>query len=173
MAFCGNCGTKMEDNVRFCPSCGTDVGGADAATPAPAPEQAPIQPIQAAPVEAAMPIAPQEADSKDAQDNKTMGILAYILFFIPLINGCYKTSPFAKFHTNQGIILAIAAAAYAVCSGILSTILGFIPFIGWILVMLLSLVGFAFPVFCIIGMINASKGLLKPLPLIGKFTILK
>jgi predicted RNA-binding Zn-ribbon protein involved in translation (DUF1610 family) len=27
MAFCSNCGTKMEDGAKFCPSCGTPAGG--------------------------------------------------------------------------------------------------------------------------------------------------
>jgi RNA polymerase subunit RPABC4/transcription elongation factor Spt4 len=27
MAFCANCGTKLEDGARFCPSCGTPAGG--------------------------------------------------------------------------------------------------------------------------------------------------
>jgi RNA polymerase subunit RPABC4/transcription elongation factor Spt4 len=34
MAFCSNCGTKMEDGAKFCPSCGTPAGGA---VPAPKP----------------------------------------------------------------------------------------------------------------------------------------
>ena len=25
MAFCANCGTQVQDEVKFCPSCGTDV----------------------------------------------------------------------------------------------------------------------------------------------------
>jgi RNA polymerase subunit RPABC4/transcription elongation factor Spt4 len=28
MAFCINCGTKIEDGVKFCPGCGTQVGAA-------------------------------------------------------------------------------------------------------------------------------------------------
>jgi RNA polymerase subunit RPABC4/transcription elongation factor Spt4 len=33
MAFCVNCGTKMEDGAKFCPSCGTPAGGAAPAQP--------------------------------------------------------------------------------------------------------------------------------------------
>ena len=25
MAFCGNCGTKIDDNAKFCPGCGQAV----------------------------------------------------------------------------------------------------------------------------------------------------
>jgi RNA polymerase subunit RPABC4/transcription elongation factor Spt4 len=36
MAFCANCGTKMEDGAKFCPSCGTRAaGGGDAGGAAP------------------------------------------------------------------------------------------------------------------------------------------
>ena len=31
-----------------------------------------------------------------------MAIIAYILFFVPLLTGDRKKSPFVKFHTNQG-----------------------------------------------------------------------
>jgi RNA polymerase subunit RPABC4/transcription elongation factor Spt4 len=34
MAFCANCGTKMEDGAKFCPACGTPAGGAAPAKPA-------------------------------------------------------------------------------------------------------------------------------------------
>lgn len=42
MAFCTNCGTKLEDAAKFCPKCGTPVAK-DAQTPkaAPAPDLAP------------------------------------------------------------------------------------------------------------------------------------
>lgn len=38
MAFCSNCGTKMDDGAKFCPSCGTPAGGA-APAPKPATEK--------------------------------------------------------------------------------------------------------------------------------------
>ena len=209
MAFCGNCGTKMEDNQRFCPECGTDVTGAAPAQQAAEPvqtfeqpavtppvvEQAPVveQPVTyqpaapqpeaqaytppAAPVAYAAPAADAgvqpEVDPQDAQANKTMAVLAYIIFFIPLLSGAAKTSPFAKFHTNQGIILAIAAVAYSILNSILSSLLAFIPVIGWLLILLLGLLGFVVPVLCIMGIINAVNGRMKEIPVIGKFTILK
>jgi hypothetical protein len=39
MAFCANCGTKMDDGVKFCPSCGTAAGGVPPAAPKPATEK--------------------------------------------------------------------------------------------------------------------------------------
>jgi uncharacterized membrane protein len=106
---------------------------------------------------------------KDAEDNKIMGILAYlgILFLVPYLAA--KESPFARFHANQGCVLFIVAIAL----WIVSTICAFIPYIGWLLSLLIWLLYMGIFVLMIIGIINAVKGEMKQLPLIGKYTILK
>jgi uncharacterized membrane protein len=106
---------------------------------------------------------------KDAEDNKIMAFLAYwgILFLVPLLAA--KDSPFAKFHANQGCVLFIVEIAIVIAM----TIVGFIPFIGWILAILIYLLYLVCFVFAIIGMINAFKGEMKELPIIGKYTVLK
>jgi uncharacterized membrane protein len=179
MAFCGNCGTQAE-NVKFCPSCGQPVGTARQAAPvrqaAPAQQAVPTrQQIPAAPAYAppVVPGAPGQADIRDAQDNKTMAILAYILFCVPLLTGAHKTSAFARYHTNQGTALFIAAAVYGLAYGILSAILIFIPVIGWALIMLLGFASLFFLVLCIVGILNAANGRTRPLPLVGKLEIIK
>ena len=53
MAFCTNCGTKVENGVKFCPECGTQLMGAAPAQPEP-----PVQP--AAPVQPEPPVRAQE-----------------------------------------------------------------------------------------------------------------
>ena len=101
-------------------------------------------------------------DPNDVQSNKVMAILAYfgILFLIPLLAA--KESAYARYHTNQGLILFLFVF---VCG-----ILGVIPRIGW----LITTVGYlAWFVFLIIGVINAAGGKMKPLPLIGNFTLIK
>ncbi len=177
MAFCGNCGTQVQDGNRFCPTCGQPMAAAPEQPQQP--QQAYQQPQQeyaqqrqgyAPPV---MPGAPQSENIRDAQDNKAMAVLAYILFFIPLLTGAHKTSPFVKFHTNQGTVLFIAAAIYGIAYSILSAILIFIPVVGWLLIMLLGLASIIFLIFCIVGIIGAVNGTMKPLPLIGKFTVVK
>jgi uncharacterized membrane protein len=112
------------------------------------------------------------ASSKDAENNKGMAIIAYILFFVPLLTGDHKKSPFVKFHTNQGTVLFLTWIAW----WFVSLILGFV-FRGWFLWAIFSLVGFAVWVVVIVllvlGIINAVNGKMKPLPVIGKFTIIK
>lgn len=114
---------------------------------------------QAAPA-APAPSAPK-ADPQDAEKNKVMGILAYILFLIPMLAA--KDSKFAMYHANQGLVLFLVS----IVGGI---VLGFIPILGWIIGMFWPLV---IIVFVILGIINASKGEMKPLPVIGGWQILK
>jgi len=102
----------------------------------------------------------QQDAAADVEKNKTMGILAYILFFIPLLAA--RDSKFAMYHANQGLALFIVAVASNVVAG-------FIPFFGQLLAGLLSLAVLAFMV---IGIISASKGEMKPLPIIGGINLL-
>lgn len=101
-------------------------------------------------------------DQNDVQSNKVMAILAYfgILFLIPLFAA--KESPFARYHTNQGLVLFLFV--------VLCNILAWIPKVGLIVAYIGYLIGF---VFFIIGVINAAGGKMKPLPLIGNITLIK
>ncbi|MCM2677059.1 hypothetical protein [Alkalicoccobacillus plakortidis] len=106
----------------------------------------------------------QTDSKKDAQDNKLFAIVAYIpiLFLIPLLAA--KESPFARYHANQGALVTIIwAAGYLITSivpGLLNILLG--PIFG-----LLMLAIF------IIGVLNVSKGEMKPLPIIGETKLIK
>ena len=109
------------------------------------------------------PEAPQ-ASSADAEKNKAMGILGYIvtpLFFLPLISDA-KDSPFAKFHANQQLLLLITWMAVSIVGGI-------IPFLGWFV----PLGSICCLVLMVMGIINASKGEIKELPVIGGISIIK
>lgn len=157
MAFCTKCGVEAPKDVKFCASCGNAIDA-----------------------EAAQTVTVSE--DKDAQDNKGMGILAYILFFIPLLKGAHKTSPFVKYHTNQGTVLFILAMAYAIVEEILRSMIkvptsfyGVVSFPetpGW-LNLILSLGNLAIFVLFIMGIVNVVNGKKVPLPLIGGYTIIK
>lgn len=113
-------------------------------------------------------------DQNDIESNKVMAVLAYIglLFLIPLLVA--KDSKFAKFHTNQGIVLFIADIAIGVVIGVLAVILAFIPVVGPIIAAIVSgVLGLAIFALMILGIINAATGKAKELPLIGKIKILK
>ena len=95
------------------------------------------------------------------EKNMGMAIIAYILFFVPLLTDT-KNDPFVKYHVKQGFVLFIAAMIVWV----IDRFLLLIPIIGWGLMYLL---GFFLLSLFIIGVINAMGGKQKPLPLIGKF----
>jgi len=113
-------------------------------------------------------------DPKDAQDNKIMGILAYlgILVLVPIFAA--KESPFARFHANQGLVLLIAYIAAYIAIAILGAILAIVSYTLLLLVTFLyAAIGIGILVFAIIGIINAVNGVMKELPLIGNIKILK
>lgn len=110
-----------------------------------------------------------EFNPQDIQENKIMCIFAYLswLVLIPLIMA--KDSKFARFHCNQGIVLAIAEIIAFAIFGILTKA----PLIGWIFGILEGLLGLICFLFSVIGIINAVNGKAKDLPIIGKIRIFK
>jgi uncharacterized membrane protein len=131
-----------------------------------------------------VPGAPTQADIRDAQDNKGMAIVAHILFFIPLLTGAHKTSPFVKYHTNHGAALFIVWVVWGIIYAIITAIMTASLYnpATWYsgswgawgaASVILGLVWFIPTIFCIIGIVNAAQGRMKPLPLIGRFRIIK
>ncbi|WP_280770717.1 hypothetical protein [Salipaludibacillus daqingensis] len=123
-----------------------------------------------------------KSSASDAEDNKLMAVLAYlgILVLIPLLAA--KESRFAQYHTNQGLVLlifgVIGFTGLFIISSVATFILGNIPVLGALVGLLLGgLLYFAawvfFMIIMIMGIMNAAKGQEKPLPLIGKYNILK
>ena len=153
MLTCKQCGTQVEDGVMNCTNCG-------------APIEAPVQQNQ--PIDLSEKFnefnntadTTSEYDAQDIEKNKVMALLAYILFFIPLLAA--KDSKFARFHTNQGLVLFLG--------GIIASVVAVIPVIGWIVA---PIAGLVITVLAIIGILNALNGRAKELPVIGKFKILK
>ena len=106
-----------------------------------------------------------QADPADVEKNKTMAILAYFIFFLPLVTDA-KDSPFAKFHANQSLVLLLANVGVWIIGLILTAItLGIFGFI-------LPFIFLALFVFWIMGVMNAAGGKMKELPLIGGIHLL-
>jgi uncharacterized membrane protein len=93
--------------------------------------------------------------------NTTMAAIAYLLFFVPLLTDS-KDDPFVKFHVKQGLLLLILS----IFVSILNSIIGRIPFVGWIVSFVLGLGVFAL---FVIGIMNALNGKETPLPLVGQY----
>ena len=101
----------------------------------------------------------------DIQQNKVMGVLAYlgILVLIPIFAA--PQSRFARFHANQGLILDIAVMVISILSGLLTSL---VP----VLAIIFLLIDIPVIALLILGIVNAASGKAKELPLIGKLRIL-
>lgn len=97
----------------------------------------------------------EEATKKEK--NTGMAIVAYILFFIPLLTDA-KNDPFVKYHVKQGLSLFLVA--------VVIRIIAYIPIVGWALVWPFNLL---LVILFVIGVMHALNGEQKPLPVIGKF----
>lgn len=114
----------------------------------------PVQPSQPAP----QPEAPKH---DGAQKNTGMAVVAYILFFIPLLTDA-KNDPFVKFHVKQGLVLFIG--------WIIVWVLGmFLGSLFWSFYWILNLVDLGLLILMVLGIINALNGKQEPLPVLGKF----
>ena len=92
---------------------------------------------------------------EDVNNGKTMAIISYLIFFIPLLMDDMKRNNYVMYHTEQATVLLIVN----ILAGIIGTItcgIGLILYIPWI-------------IFLIMGIMNAAKGECKPLPLIGQY----
>ncbi len=88
------------------------------------------------------------------QSNIGLAVVAYILFFIPLLTE-QKNDPFVRYHVRQGFALFVVECIYMLIGQM---------FVFYWLSWLLSLAVLAL---FIIGVINAASGKEKPLPFIG------
>jgi uncharacterized membrane protein len=90
-------------------------------------------------------------------NRKLWSVIAYIIFFIPLLTEA-KNDPLVKFHVKQGLILLITSV-------VLNTIVHFLP----LSELFGALVGLFIFILWIIGILNALGEKEKELPLIGQF----
>lgn len=144
--FCQVCGRELAPGSKFCPQCGATVGASQTRLAAQRPSI-------------------HSEEEEDIRQNKAMAILAYIgiLVLIPIFAA--KDSPYARYHANQGLVLFIANLIY----GVIYVVFGMLF---WPLAIIWGLLGIAFLVFMILGIVNAATGQKKPLPLIGNMILL-
>jgi uncharacterized membrane protein len=118
-----------------------------------------------------------EVDADDADKNKIFGILSYIPIPIPIwwLVGLLaaKESPFAKYHANQGLVLAIVWLALSIVLWFVDGIFASLPSILYFIFTILKLVYIAPLILAIIGIINAAAGKCVPLPFIGGVKLIK
>ncbi len=156
MRQCPSCGNTIDENSKFCPVCGTKTQKKSASSSF----QMKLEDFINNFTNTANTTADYSAE--DINKNRHMAILAYLglLFLVPLFAA--KDSPFAKYHTNQGILLFVVQTISVAATQI--------PYAGWAAGALVNV--FTTALF-VIGIVNAFKGEAKELPVIGKFRIIK
>ena len=188
--FCPSCGANLEAMAAAAPQQAPPPQYEQQAPPPQYEQQAPPPPQyqqQAPPPPQYQQQAPPPGvpldEAQDAQQNKMWAVLGYVLFLIPLFAGP-KNSKFARYHTNQGLNFLILWVILAIVNGIVHAAVAASVYTtafwsgGWygslIAVNIVSaVVGVVVALFFILGLYNSLKGVMKPLPLIGKINILK
>ncbi len=99
---------------------------------------------------------PASTPDDDIEKGKGLAWLSYLwlLWLVPLL--AMKDNAFCKFHVKQGIILTILSIAI--------WIIGWIPFIGWIVTFVVYVY---IVVMIIMGIINAASGKYWKMPILG------
>lgn len=163
MKYCTSCGNPLDDNAKFCSVCGTATATQTESQPKQERKDDFRDKIDDA-INSFTNTADTTADypADDIAKNKVMAVLSYIglLVLVPLFLA--KESPFARYHTNQGLLLLIFHVIGSAC--------GVIPFVG---ALIAAVANILWLVMLVIGILNAIKGEAKELPIIGKYRILK
>jgi uncharacterized membrane protein len=99
-----------------------------------------------------------------AGEDRTAAVLCYITiigFVVAIILHSNRKTQLGSFHLRQALGLLLSGFAF----GIAAIVLTFIPFIGWLAVMVgwISLL-----VLVIIGLLGAINGQQKPVPVLGE-----
>ncbi len=114
-------------------------------------------------------------EQNEVRRNKVMGVLSYlgILVLIPLLAGDHQ-SQYMKHHINQGLTLFILSSLVDLLEGDwVWGIHSLIHFGGGMFSWVFDILGFAFFILMVMGIVTACKGERKELPVIGKIRFFK
>lgn len=148
MAFCTECGNKMEEGSHFCGVCG----------------------------------APAYADTENKEDKNYgigLAILSYIGILVIVAIAVSDNSKFVRFHANQGLVLFLAEIIIgtiyfaAFIFMLIFAQLSMVRTLWFIMVFTMIFISILLFVLSVIGIVNAAKGRMKRLPVIGNINLLK
>ena len=107
------------------------------------------------------------SSADDIEKNKLFAVIGYVvpfLFFVPLISEA-STNKFARYHANQQLLLLLFWVIGQVVASLLVVVV-----IGALLYPVVVIGGV---ILMVMGIINALNGEMKPLPVLGKFDLIK
>ena len=164
--FCTACGAQADDSATVCPVCGAPFA-VPVQQPQPQPAAQPAPDANVAPAQQVNPGA-QANPNVAAKPDTLMCVLSYlgILALIPFLTK--KDDDYIQFHAKQGLNLFIVCFIASFAVGFVSGLTG---------LSVLSLVSSAISIFeivlMIMGIVAATRGERKVLPLMDKIKIIK
>lgn len=172
MLYCTKCGAVMDEDMKFCPECGAPVS-ASSQEKEPWEDEEKDLGTKLSEINDT-PDTTDEFDENDIRNNKVMAVLSYIgpLVLVPLFAA--RESKFARFHANQGFVLAVCYIAWEVIRKIVVEVITAVsPTLGTLTGTVCNIVNILLFVLMIVGIVNVVKGKAKELPVIGKIKLLK
>lgn len=169
MRYCKKCGMKIVGGIQPCPACGSAAG------------TVPERPAGKGQAGCSAKLwelfktvdETGKFDGADIAENRMAAALAYVglLVLVPLYTA--KKSEFARYHARQGIVLIIVSAAYSIANGMLAAAVLAVSWRLYFILRITRLMGLAFPVLAVTGIVNAVNGKAKELPVIGKIRLFR
>ncbi len=104
---------------------------------------------------------------KIRSDYKVWAVVAYFLFFIPMLVAEAKKNDFVRFHIRQGLGLFITFFALRLLTLVILQPL-FAVF-GLLSLLLVPIINILLLILLIVGIINAASGERKSLPVVGQW----
>lgn len=177
MIVCPKCGANSPDGTKFCRACGEQLPDFSNPQQQYDPNNMPPSGYQPPKTQADnffdrlindVDDHTMEYDPQDIAANKVMSLFSYlgVLILVPVFGT--QGSRFARFHINQGLILIIITAILNTAS----FIFGLIPYVGVVLSVPFYLADLVVVFLIVMGIVNATGGQAKDLPIVGKFRIL-
>ena len=176
MAFCNQCGKNVENGSRFCSSCGAPIDRAAAQMAANTRKHGQgsgHKSNRSYEQYIAYSDTTAKYRAEDIEANRYVSILAYlhILVVVPLF--AMKESPFAQYHARVGLNLLVLHLIAEVAGGVLHSLIGWIPVVGWIVGIVFGLLNAVLWGISIFGIVAAAKGKARELTVFEPFKIFK
>ena len=106
-------------------------------------------------------------------DRKATNIVAYITLVGWLLAYFVGDRYNSRFHLNQALVLNLFFLVLRVVSSMVSWVLGWIPLVGWIVMLAVNVVSLLGLVLWILGLVYAVQDKEQPVPLLGYIHLLR
>lgn len=193
MAYCSNCGYKLNGKEKFCPSCGIKIAKKNGKISDNKEEEKEVEKEEISiakiidKIDEKLNIKDETSnfDEKDIKDNKVMGVLSYCSFLVLIPYFSNKDSKYVEYHASQGMNLLIVNIIFSILWGLLSLIkvdkyvFNWGDFVAvkrvtpWWINTPMTFISLILVLIFIYAIVNVIMGKAKKLPIINKIKIIK